>query len=53
MKKINYKKLKIKHLFKVLIILIIGFSVGTLFSFKKYGIQESQIEAKHKILQES
>ena len=53
MKKINYKKLKINHLLKVLTILIIGFSVGTFFSFKKYNIQEAQIEAKSKTVQES
>jgi len=46
MKKINYKKLKISNLLKVLSVLIIAICLGTLFSFKKF--QAAQIEAKSK-----
>jgi uncharacterized protein YpmB len=51
MKKINYKKLRISDLFKVLFILIIIICLVTLFSFKKF--QSAQIEAKSKTVQES
>lgn len=51
MKKINYKKLKISNLLKVLTVLIIAICLGTLFSFKMF--QAAQIEAKSKTVQES
>ncbi len=51
MKKINYKKLEISTLLKVLSVLIIAICLGTLFSFKKF--QAAQIESKSNTVQES